>query len=284
MADKPERQSVLGKLKAGATIADDSGTSVAGGATSPSQVKPSGPVTSGTPNGAGTGAGTGASNGAGNPAEIFNARKPVIGAASPGTGTRPVWGTHPKNGERVEIDYSQEGAGPDAPFGYLPSGKVRTKRPRKKSASKTAGTASAAKAGQNITAIADAIKFAHMGIASVTGHSHWTISDGDAQAQADALTDLQAAYGVDISPEQAAWIKALTVIAIPTGMRTMASMQKVRTKNVTPAPVKKPEKASGDKETTPASAPTPPGSGPKGPQTPSQMILETGGRFEFTTG
>tara|TARA_R110000796_G_scaffold61138_1_gene141599 strand:- start:9986 stop:10309 length:324 start_codon:yes stop_codon:yes gene_type:complete len=106
---------------------------------------------------------------------------------------------------------------------------------------------------------------------------------------ADALTDLQSAYGIDISPEQAAWIKAATVIAIPTSFRMMASMQKVRAdnaKNVTPqaAPA---AQSAGTAKPKPAPVkpnPAPETGGKNGPLTPSQMILATGGSFDATGG
>lgn len=302
MVDRPKRQSALDLLRAG-TVIEEPGGSVAKENSAPnSQAKPA--INSGTGNSAGagtgtgagtatrTGAGTGAGTGA-DPATVFDARKPT-GAGTgtgpttgPGTNGKPIWGRHPKSGERVEIDWSQPDASEFAPFGLTDAGKPRQKRRRTRRAQ--AGSAGAAKANQNITVIADAIKFAHNIVASVTSHSHWQTSDDEAQRMADALTDLQSAYGIDISPEQAAWIKAATVIAIPTGFRCMASMQKVRAdnaKNVTPqpAPAAQPAGTAKPKAAPVKPNPAPETGGKTGPLTPSQMILATGGTFDATGG
>lgn len=286
MANKSDRKSVLGRLAAGTTIEGHSTGSVGTDKGPAEKVASPQPVGNGSSTGpgtnTGTNTGTGAKPGPVSVSDAFPTRKPGEGTG-PGTGAKPHFGRHPKTGEQVEIDYSQPGATAAAPFGFTATGKVRTKRPRKQRAK--AGSASQAKTGQNITAIADAIKFAHNGIAAVTKHSHWQQDDGEAQAMADALTDLQSAYGVDISPEQAAWIKALTVIAIPTGMRVYASMHVARSEKAKPvsqAPANKPD--TDNSKQVKANAPTVAGDKPKGPLTPSMMVLESGGRFDDTTG
>jgi hypothetical protein len=301
MVDGLKRQSALQLLRAGAIITDESGDAGKENSAPVAQAKPA--FNSGLGNSAGTaasngpGTGTAASNGPGtgartgaDPATVFGARTPNgTGASSgpatgPGTNGKPIWGKHPKSGERVEIDWSQPDASEFAPFGLTDAGKPRQKRRRQRRAQ--AGSAGAAKANQNITVIADAIKFAHNIVASVTNHSHWATSDDEAQRMADALTDLQSAYGIDISPEQAAWIKAATVIAIPTGFRCMASMQKVRAdnaKNVTPKTA--PTAGTAKPQAAPVKPnPAPETGGKSGPLTPSQMTLATGGTFDATRG
>jgi hypothetical protein len=124
--------------------------------------------------------------------------------------------------------------------------------------------------------MADAILFVHTFAAGMTQHAHWQMSQEEARNYADALTDLQAAYGVDLSPKQAAWAKVATVIGVPTAMRAYASMTYRR-------PMKRvdvPKQDSQPKE-QPEAAPSP-ASRPanfKGPQTPSELYAVSGGNF-----
>lgn len=215
MADGSKRGSrAIEALRAGSIIAGDGG---GGGGENPA-AETAGKSLEGKRD-SGTGTGTiAAGTSAASPAAIFGTR---TAEDFKGLGGRPVYGIHPKSGDQVEIDWTQEGASPEAPFGLLADGTPRVKRARKP---KGAGSSAAAKSGESVSVIADAIRFAHMGIATALKQPHWQQSEDEAARYADALTDLQSAYGFDIDPKQAAWAKLLTVVAIPTSARIMASV------------------------------------------------------------
>lgn len=277
MADRPKRDSALSALRAGAIITSESGSGV--GETEKKTPKSEG-LEGGGNQGGNSAASAGTANAPKSPVAAFAARtrENYQGVE----GTKPVYGTHPKSGEQVEIDYSQDGASPDAPFGLLPDGSPRVRRASKRARNSSAGGQSAIKSEPSVSILADAILFVHTFAAGVTSHPHWNMSQDEARNYADALTDLQAAYGVDLSPKQAAWAKAATVIGIPTALRVVASMTyKPPMKRVeNPKPDSQPREQSKQ-------APSPPvQTGGKGPQTPSQLFEASGGNFldGLTTG
>lgn len=274
MADGIKRGSALAALRAGSVISGESGNGTGQAETEKTagkKLEGAGDSATGTATAAATGTGTGPAS----PAQIFGARKPEDYES---IGERPKFGIHPKTGEQVEIDYSISGASAQAPFGLLADGTPRQKRPRGKGVQKHAGAASVAKSNENISVLADAIRFAHMGIAGVTKHAHWQQSENEAQAYADALTDLQSAYGFDISPKQAAWAKMLTVIAIPTGARIIASA--TITNNAKKAPVvARQENRQGNDNKKQADKPVTPKPTKTNEMSPSQLFEQMGGRF-----
>ena len=276
MADGNKRATALDALRAGTTIVADGGQSVG-----ESQAPQAGNERVERKRGrAGSDTGTGASfapgTGASDPAKLFGAKTADDYAGL----VKPKFGIHPKTGEQVEIDYSVDGANEQAPFGFLPDGTPRQKRPRKAKGI-SAGTSGAAKSDASMSVLADAIFFAHTAIASVTKHSHWQQSREESAQYADALTDLQAAYGFDIDPKQAAWMKALVVIAMPTSMRVMASMSVSRREKLRPAPQPQPqaERPAPQRPQTDFNSP-----GSKSQLSPSQLFNSAGAGFTDDNG
>jgi len=269
MADRLSRQSALAALRAGAIIESESGS---GTGKTETQTPENKAMERGGNSDAGTGTETGTRS-AKSPVTAFAARtaEDYKGVE----GTKPVMGTHPKTGEPVEVDYSQPGASPEAPFGLLPDGSPRVRRSNKAGRKTSAHGQSAIKNDASVSIVADAILFAHTMIAGMTQHAHWQMSQDEAKSYANALTDLQEAYGVDLTPKQAAWAKVATVIGVPTAMRAYASMTYRR-------PMKRvdtPKQDSQPKEQKQAAPSPPPKQNFKGPQTPSEMFALSGGNF-----
>lgn len=274
MVDRPERKSALAALRAGATIEVDSGA----GANKVEAQKPEKQAMEGGGNTTGRSAGTApAATGAPSPVAALGARTAKDYESMT---QRPQVGRHPKTGEPVDIDWSQAGASEEAPFGVLPDGSPRVRRASKKSGGRSsAGGQSAIRSDASVSILADAIFFVHTFAAGITQHSHWNMSQDEARNYADAITELQAAYGVDLSPKQAAWAKAATVIGIPTSLRIVASMTYKPQKKVDPP--KNPVNAQqAEQKQQPKAAPqTPAQPKAKGPQTPSELFAISGGDF-----
>lgn len=254
MANRPARTSALAALRAGATIEGDSGKSAS--ETKPEVAKEKGMEGGGIGN-PGTGSAS-VSPGATAPTAAFGNLKRADDYQNLST-EKPKEGRHPKTGETVEIDWSAPGASVDTPFGLLPDGSPRVRRAGKRGAKNATkvGQASVAKSSENVTVLADAIRFAHIFAAQVTQHTHWIMDEKEAEAYADAITDLQSAYGVDLNPQQAALAKCAVVIGVPTVMRCVASMRyKPKPKIVPPVqqanknPVEKPKAQKTQEPTT----------------------------------
>lgn len=248
MDSRTKRESILSQLKRGAAIVETSGAD--GKANDAQSPRVSPPV---EPSNGSAGVGTGPGTGTVKPASI--ARAGHVTSPEP----RPTHGTHPRTGKSVEIDYSQPGADRLAPFGRLEDGTPRQRKSRT-SARASTRTPTKAEAKSALNVFADAVQFVHQGVALATGHAHWEMSDEDASKFGEAILDVQAAYGVDLDPKAAAWIKLLTVCAVPTGARVMASVTinakpktaKVNAPAAASGQVAKPAKAKSEPALTPA--------------------------------
>jgi hypothetical protein len=275
MADGNKRGSALDALRAGATIIADSGSGVGESEAPQAGSKKLEGKGSGTGRNTGTAPAPATGTGPANPATIFGAKSATdYESVTP----RQTHGTHPRTGESVEIDYSQPGASAEAPFGVLPDGTPRQKRPRQPKGIAT-GSSKAAKSEASMSVLADAIFFLHTAAAGITKHTHWAQTQEEAKQYADALTDLQSAYGFDVDPKQAAWMKALVVIGMPTTMRIYASVSVSKRNKLNPAPAASQQPAQRQQAEQPMKQVTPQPRRKAGELTPAELFAQNGARF-----
>ena len=284
MAGGSKGSSALAALRKGAVVVDDSGESPNAGPKTVGETQPK--VVQDRPSNSG---GNGPANGTGNgpaskpaapaAASAFGARTAASEPAAPAA-TRPTTGTLP-HGKTVEIDWTQDGAGPEAPYGRLSNGKIRTRKPKAKT-----GTARKATSSENLTGLTKALMGLHMMGAEFTKQPHWELSEKEAQEIGRATAQLQAQYGIDVDPKMQAWINFAAVIGMAYGPRVSASYAIARGRRLLPAATPTTD-AKGSPEKEQPKRPLKEAPKPAGKAeilTPSQLTLASGGSFDDTTG
>lgn len=167
-------------------------------------------------------------------------------------------------------------ADPAAPHGYKADGTPYKRRPGKRRSA-----ASAAKNSTPVTeSIAKGVYSIHMLLATFYNAKEWQISQSEAQQIADGLQAVQDAYGVELSPKQAAMVELIMALGGVYGPRIAATVIKRRMTGGAPQTpgnanadnVKEPEQGQ-----TSTSEPAKQTLTSKEPPTPSQLYGTAGG-------